>query len=433
MALLSERSYDVIVWGATGYTGRLVCDRLASRATPVSWAIAGRNKSNMEALSASLRQKFQLPADQPAYFLADINDQQSMEKMAAKARCVIATAGPFTTVGEAALKACVNTGTHYVDSTAELIWFAKMRAKYQEEAEERKLKIVPSCGFDFVPNDMMMFQLDQFLRETETAPGSNKKYSIHARQVTHAFAQSTSMVSGGTAVSGMAYLRSLPLREVFEYYVSPFAMLSPATAAEISEDARNQNVYNILPTPLPSIRAYCTPFVMSNLMNKYIHWSNSIQNWKWGKNLVYHGGEKRQSVLTAHLYSLIIWIQFFLVFFLSRFPWTWKFLPQAGQGPAIDPSKAYMTSNLIASVPRVSPPSCSPAEEKVVHVSWHYNKGEAYLVSSLFLVEAAALISQKASALPETAGVLPPSAALGQSYLVNIQSAGVEMNIESNA
>eukprot|EP01053_Blabericola_migrator_P007479 Blabericola_migrator_1__7478@NODE_3818_length_1488_cov_476_235749_g1465_i1_p1_GENE_NODE_3818_length_1488_cov_476_235749_g1465_i1NODE_3818_length_1488_cov_476_235749_g1465_i1_p1_ORF_typecomplete_len401_score64_70Sacchrp_dh_NADP/PF03435_18/1_1e31adh_short/PF00106_25/6_5e05NAD_binding_10/PF13460_6/0_000263Beta_HSD/PF01073_19/0_0016Semialdhyde_dh/PF01118_24/0_0024NmrA/PF05368_13/0_0023Epimerase/PF01370_21/0_0052Polysacc_synt_2/PF02719_15/0_0064KR/PF08659_10/0_033DapB_N/PF01113_20/1_1_NODE_3818_lengt len=361
------RPYDVVVWGATGYTGTLICHRLATRQPAIRWAIAGRNQSKLEALSATLRMKHKLPQDQPDYIVADINNRQSMEVMAGRARCLLSVAGPYTHVGEPALRACLDTGTHYVDATAETRWVERMLISYGQTAKQKQLKLIPSCAFDFVPNDMMLHQLNKYLRATNHV--GNKEYSIHPREVTHVFAHTTPMVSGGTALSGMALMLSFHAKDVMDYYTAPFVMLNDEQRKFIDPEIQRANSYTILPTYVKEIEAYCVPFVMTNLMNKYVHWSNASQGFVWGKDLVYHGGEMRPNLFLAYLYSVIIWIQFFLVFALSRMPWTWKYLPQPGQGPQLRGEKDYFKADLVASVPRISPPSSSSDNDKRVHVS----------------------------------------------------------------
>eukprot|EP01054_Gregarina_sp_Poly1_P000771 Gregarina_sp_Poly_1__770@NODE_1184_length_4843_cov_219_562814_g814_i0_p2_GENE_NODE_1184_length_4843_cov_219_562814_g814_i0NODE_1184_length_4843_cov_219_562814_g814_i0_p2_ORF_typecomplete_len430_score63_02Sacchrp_dh_NADP/PF03435_18/2_1e31NAD_binding_10/PF13460_6/3_7e06adh_short/PF00106_25/7_8e06NmrA/PF05368_13/2_1e05NmrA/PF05368_13/3_4e03KR/PF08659_10/1_5e053Beta_HSD/PF01073_19/4e05Epimerase/PF01370_21/4_4e05GDP_Man_Dehyd/PF16363_5/8_2e05Polysacc_synt_2/PF02719_15/0_013Shikimate_DH/PF01488_20/0_0 len=421
---MSGREVDVLVWGATGYTGALVCQWLAARGG-VTWGIAGRSRHKLEARCAELQSKYHLSKDQPNLYVADVNDQQSMEKMAAKSKCLISVAGPFTLIGEAALKACIKTVTHYVDATAELPWVSQMLTKYHEEALEQKLKVIPCCAFDFVPNDMMMFQLERYLKETKS-PNSLKKFSDYPREVTHAFTQTTPMVSGGTARSGMAIFRSLPTNRVVDYYIDPYAMVPSTHQMAFYDSTKKANSFHILPSHMTS--AYCTPFVMSSLMHKYIHWSNFVQKWRWGPQLIYHGGERHNNIFKAYLYSLIIWLQFFLAYLLSKFPTTWKYLPQPGTGPVIDVNNAWMTSDLEARVPAFVP----GAKEKVVRIKWVFRHGEAYMAAAVFIAEAAILISQQNADLPKAFGITTPSAALGQAYLDALRTAGIEMNEESD-
>lgn len=168
-------------------------------------------------------------------------------------------------MGEAALKACVSTGTNYVDITAEMTWLAKMYKEYNEQAQEKRIRAVCACGFDFVPNDMMMFQLSQLLANPAYA-----KWSPQPREVTHSFKQTTPMVSGGTARSGMEIVRSMDVKTIMEYYIDPYAMCSEKTIKNIDKVIRDLNSFAITPRYVPEIKAYCTPFVMSSLMHKFV-------------------------------------------------------------------------------------------------------------------------------------------------------------------
>lgn len=146
---MSDRRYDVVLLGATGFTGRLtarhLAERLASQDRP--WALAGRNLAKLQAL------REQLPGS-PAVELADVGDPPSLAALAARTRVLATTVGPYARYGEAVVAACVESGTHYADITGEPGFVSLVRDRYDEPARRQGLRLVSCCGFDSVPHDL---------------------------------------------------------------------------------------------------------------------------------------------------------------------------------------------------------------------------------------------------------------------------------------
>lgn len=141
--------YDVVLFGATGFTGRQTATYFLQHAPPgLRWAIAGRSRARLEALGVS--------AD---VLVADSRDQASVDAMVAQARVVLSTAGPFALYGTPVVDACVRHGVHYADITGETAWIEQLVARYHAAAAAARLHIVPCCGFDSVPSDLGAYLL----------------------------------------------------------------------------------------------------------------------------------------------------------------------------------------------------------------------------------------------------------------------------------
>ncbi len=151
----TDRSLDVVVFGATGFTGRLVCDYLARRGKeePTRWAIAGRNPDKLAAVRDRLAAVEPALAELPI-LVADSADRSSLEAMAKQTRVVLTTVGPYGKYGEPLVAACASTGTDYVDLTGEPGWWRDMIERYHATAEQTGARIVPACGFDSIPFDL---------------------------------------------------------------------------------------------------------------------------------------------------------------------------------------------------------------------------------------------------------------------------------------
>ncbi|WP_437737929.1 saccharopine dehydrogenase family protein [Sorangium sp. So ce1335] len=159
----SDRTYDVIVFGATGYTGRLVAEYLATKgkdaaageaeARPIRWAIAGRNAGRLAEVKAAME------AIDPACSAVGVveatsEDAASLERMASQARAVITTVGPYATRGEPLVEACIRAGTDYADLTGEPEFVDRLLERHHEAARARGVRIVNCCGFDSIPHDL---------------------------------------------------------------------------------------------------------------------------------------------------------------------------------------------------------------------------------------------------------------------------------------
>jgi short subunit dehydrogenase-like uncharacterized protein len=151
----SERTYDLIVFGATGFTGRLAAEYLARKGleTPIRWALAGRSAARLAEVRTALA------AIDPACASLDLieatsSDAASLERMAARARVILTTVGPYAEHGEPLVAACIKEGTHYVDITGEPDFVDGLLDRHHASARERGVRIVNCCGFDSIPHDL---------------------------------------------------------------------------------------------------------------------------------------------------------------------------------------------------------------------------------------------------------------------------------------
>jgi short subunit dehydrogenase-like uncharacterized protein len=166
----NSREWDVVLLGATGFTGQLTAGYLAeaARSRTFSWAIAGRSPSKLEQIQKRLSLNSKANS-LPGCIHADITDPRSLRLMAERTRVVINTVGPFLEHGEQVVKACVEAGTHYIDLTGEPEFVDTMRHYYDEVAQKKHLKIIHSCGFDSIPHDLgalfTIHRLNQLLGE----------------------------------------------------------------------------------------------------------------------------------------------------------------------------------------------------------------------------------------------------------------------------
>lgn len=156
------RNYDIILFGATGFTGQLTAHYLATQAQPLRWAIAGRDHARLKAV------RDQLIADGkylPDILLADSAAPDSLAALARQTRVMITTVGPYLQHGEPLVAACVSEKTDYVDLTGEPEFVNRMRARFHAKAEEKGIRIVHCCGFDSIPHDLGVYYTLRLLQD----------------------------------------------------------------------------------------------------------------------------------------------------------------------------------------------------------------------------------------------------------------------------
>ncbi|KAF0805543.1 saccharopine dehydrogenase [Alcanivorax xiamenensis] len=262
------REFDLIVFGASGFTGRLVAEYLQQRYGTdggLRWALAGRNESKLEQV------RDELGIDPGVAILkADVTDADSLRALARRARVVLTTVGPYQLYGEPLVAACVGAGTDYVDLCGEVAWMRRMVDKYQEQAQDSGARIVFSCGFDSIPFDLGVWFLQEQARARLGAPLSRIKGRVRRMKGTF---------SGGTAASLQATLAAARDAEVRKLLVNPFA-LTPGfegpmqpPAAEIEYDQ--------------ALGSWAAPFIMAAINTRNVHRSNFLLGHPYGEDFVY--------------------------------------------------------------------------------------------------------------------------------------------------
>lgn len=190
---MSSAKFDIVVYGATGFTGQLVAEYLAAHYKhdkQLKWAMAGRSLDKLK----SVRDAIGAPADTPL-IVADASDAASLKAMAEQTMSIITTVGPYQLYGEELLAACVATGTDYFDLCGEPIWMRQMIDKYEAGAKDSGARIVFSCGFDSVPFELGTFFVQEEAKRVFGAPAARVKGRVRDMRGT---------LSGGTAASAKA-------------------------------------------------------------------------------------------------------------------------------------------------------------------------------------------------------------------------------------
>lgn len=265
----STPEFDIIVYGATGYTGRLVAEYLSQEYADDSglrWAMAGRSQSKLEAV----RDEINAPADTPLV-VADTGDADSLRAMAERTRVVLTTVGPYQLYGSDLVRICAETGTDYVDLCGEPAWMRQMIDAHGETAKQSGARIVFSCGFDSIPFDLGVYFLQKAAKEKFGAALPRVKGRVRKMKGTF---------SGGTAASLKATLAAAKANpEIYQLLGNPFA-LTPGFTGPTQPPAAK-------PEFDESLGSWAAPFVMAAINTRNVHRSNALLGHAYGSDFVY--------------------------------------------------------------------------------------------------------------------------------------------------
>jgi short subunit dehydrogenase-like uncharacterized protein len=159
---MAGKPFDVVILGATGFTGRQAVRAMRRQGQGVRWAIAGRN---VQALQAIVGEGAERGAAKPGVLLADTTDAESVHTLASQTRVLLNLAGPYALTGEAVVLACIANGTHCLDLTGETFWVRQLIERHHRAAQQAGVKIIPSCGYEVLPFDIATLWIADALRQ----------------------------------------------------------------------------------------------------------------------------------------------------------------------------------------------------------------------------------------------------------------------------
>lgn len=271
---MPKRPYDLVLFGATGFTGQLVAEYLFEHYgvdKQLRWAIAGRNRAKLEALRCSLQGE--APAAQLPILEADSTDVKALASVAKQTRAICSTVGPYAQHGTLLVAACAKHGTDYCDLTGEVPWVAQMIRDYQAVAEASGARIVHSCGFDSIPSDLGTWYVQEEMY---------RAHGVYAARVRGRVGKTRGAASGGTVLSLMGVLEAAikdseirrGLRD--KYWLYP-AGEPPGPAVKDQLGPRFD----------PRFEQWTTPFVMAQINERVVRRSNALLEFPWGRDFNY--------------------------------------------------------------------------------------------------------------------------------------------------
>ncbi|WP_298307429.1 trans-acting enoyl reductase family protein [uncultured Erythrobacter sp.] len=267
---MSDTEFDIIVYGATGYTGRLVAEYLVNHYGPrddaPKWAMAGRSQDKLEAV----RDEIGAPADTPLV-VANADDQADLEAMCARTKVVLTTVGPYQMYGDNLVAACVSTGTDYADLCGEPAWMAEKITEHNDAAKASGARICFSSGFDSIPFDLGVLMTQKAAKERFGAPSPKIRGRVRAMAGTF---------SGGTAASLGATMKAAAKKPgIINVLRNPFAL------AEGFEGPGQPT--GMVPMYEADLDKWAAPFVMAPINTKNVHRTNFLLGHPYGEDFQY--------------------------------------------------------------------------------------------------------------------------------------------------
>jgi short subunit dehydrogenase-like uncharacterized protein len=391
----SSSKYDIVVYGATGFTGQLVAEYLAAHYrddTQLKWAMAGRSLDKLK----SVREAIGASADTPL-IAADSSDVASLKAMIAQTRLVISTVGPYQLYGAELLAACAVSGTDYVDLCGEPVWMRQMIDAQQANAQQSGARIVFSCGFDSLPFELGVFFCQGEAKKVFGAPAHRVKGRVRAMKGTF---------SGGTYASIKAtFAAAAKDLSLVAMLKNPF-VLTPGFEGP-KQPPGNKPAFD------EELNSWTAPFVMSTINTRSIHRSNMLMGFPYGREFVYDEmvltGAGEQGAANAKLVMA------------ANNKMAASDGPKPGEGPSKEERENGSYDLLFVAL---------APDGRQVHAAVGGDRDPGYGSTSKMIAECAICLLRDAPEVP--AGIWTPGAAMGDRLIKRLVThAGMTFTVEA--
>ncbi|GAB0101602.1 saccharopine dehydrogenase NADP-binding domain-containing protein [Nocardia sp. JMUB6875] len=411
---MANREFDIALFGATGFVGKLTAQYLLEAApADARIALAGRSAEKLAAVRAELG----AGAAEWPLVQADSNDQASLDALAARTKVVVTTVGPYLRYGFPLVQACAENGTHYADLTGEPLFIRDCIDRFGDKAAETGAKIVNSCGYDSIPSDLSVYQLYQ--RTVADNTGELTDVTLVASLKGGA--------SGGTIDSGRAMMEAIAEDPRKGSIMSHPYSLSPDKAMEPDVGRQSDQALSRASAIDPSLDGWVATFIMGAHNTKIVRRSNGLLGWPYGKNFRYRevmsAGSSTAAPLVAAGIAGGIVATMAAGAVLSRVSVGRKLIdrivPKPGTGPSEQARKSgWFTMRTFAHTTSGAKYLCTFA-----------GKGDpGYQATSVMLGQSGLCLAF--DDLPELAGILTPASAMGDALTERLRGAGMTIKVD---
>ncbi|MDO9354005.1 MAG: saccharopine dehydrogenase NADP-binding domain-containing protein [Solirubrobacteraceae bacterium] len=405
-----SRTHDLVLYGASGFVGKLTAKYLAESAPPgTKIALGGRSKAKLEAVRS------ELPAvarDWPIV-IADSQDDAALAKLAASTTVVVTTVGPYQRYGLPLVKACADAGTHYADLTGEVLFMRQSIDAANARAKETGARIVHTCGFDSIPSDLGVLTAYEYAQEIGAGTLEDVTFVVSM----------SGGISGGTIDSMRAQLEQVAADKSHAKTIfSPYSL---------TDDRESEPDVGKQPDPKgvskdPDSGAWLAPFVMSQVNTRVVRRSNALRGHAYGRRFKYQeymragsgpAGAVTAGVVVGALGGLMGGMSFSPTRKLLD-----RVLPKPGEGPSEKArDKGYFKVTITAGT----------SSGKKVRVKVKASGDPGYKATAVMLGEAGLSLALDGDALPDAAGVLTPATAMGNVLTDRLRAAGQTYDAET--
>ncbi|KAK0732862.1 Saccharopine dehydrogenase-domain-containing protein [Apiosordaria backusii] len=410
------RQYDLVVFGATGYTGKLTAKYITTHLpSTLKWAIAGRSQDKLELLIEELK-KLNPDRSPPSIETCSLNDAD-LSSLTKKTFILITTVGPYSAHGEHAFKACAQNGTHYLDVTGEVPYVAAMIKKYESTAQSTGALMFPQIGIESAPPDLLTFALATTLREELNAKTADVIISIHNLK---------SAPSGGTLATALTISDYFPLPTLIASY-KPYALSPVPNPTRTPKVGLLTRLTGLITVPHLGL---LTSSIASGTDTALIHrtWGllstlPSRKDQSYGPRFTFREYMKPRNWLTgiAIHFGIILFGLIIVTGPLRRF--LARRVTQPGEGPEEEVAK----QDEIEYRGVASPDGEEYGKKKAVGRAWF--RGSTYYLTGIFLAEAARTILEESDELGLGGGVYTP-ALLGRVFMDNLEKGGFHIETQ---
>ena len=394
----AERDLDIVLYGATGFVGKLTAKHLAEHAPGgVRVGLGGRSEAKLAGLAR------ELGVDWPLV-VADSSDAAALRAMAERARVVATTVGPYQRYGMAVVEACAEAGTHYADLTGEVLFMREAIDRFDARARETGARIVHTCGFDSIPSDLGVLLLHEAAGELE--------------DTTFVLRRVSGGLSGGTIDTLREQLDAMRREPALRRVAGDPYALSPDRDAEPSLGSER----DLMTVQRDPALGWIAPFMMAGVNTRVVRRSNALQDWAYGRRFRYRevmsaGSDLlapvRGGAIMAGLGGLMAGMSFGPTRALLD-----RVLPSPGEGPSEKTQRTGFYDIQIHSAGHVA------------HVAAQGDPGYA---ATAVLFGESALCLALAGDLPGEGGVLTPATAMGGALVERLRAAGHTFEVVPSA
>jgi len=402
-----KRPYDVVIMGATGFTGRLVAGYLLKTYgvdNELKWAMAGRNLEKLQSVRSELGNE-EIPLIQ-----ADSFDAEALDAMTRQTKVLCTTVGPYAKYGDETVASCVRSGTHYCDLTGEVQWIRRMVDAHHEEAAAKKLKITHCCGFDSIPSDMGVYWLQQQAKELT---------GMHCQHIKTGVKAAKGGFSGGTIASLLNVMdEAQEDKSIYGILFNPYS-LNPEGQQEGPDRSDLRSVkYD------KHFRSWKCPFVMASINTRVVRRGHALRGFPYGKDFRYEEvtltGDGFSGKVKGYMTSIPLGIV------MSAKPGSlarWlvdRFTPDPGEGPD---EKTRETGFWVYDQVGLLP------DGRMIKSRIKGDRDPGYGSTSKMLAEAAVCLAK--DDLTDQYGVITPASAMGDALLQRLQErAGLTFTVK---
>ena len=412
----SRRSFDIVLFGATGFVGKLTAEYLARAGAGARIALAGRSPDRLLAVRETLPE----PAQSWPVLTADAESPSTLHEMAARTQVVVTTVGPYTRYGLPLVAACAAAGTDYADLTGEAMFVRESIDLYNKQATDTGARIVHSCGFDSIPSDLSVYGLHRTAREDDAGELGDTNYVVRSI---------SGGLSGGTIASILEVLHTASSNPDARRQLADPYTLTPDRGAEPELGRQPDLPWGRGGQIAPELSGTWTAgFLMAPYNTRIVRRSNALLDWAYGQRFRYSEHMSVGSSALAAVASAVgggvgnamfgLGSRYFRL--LPRRV-VERIVPKPGTGPsAASRERGYYGIE-----------TYTTTTTGARYVARMEQRGDpAYKATSVLLGESALALAFDRDTLSDLRGVLTPAAAMGDALLARFPGAGVSLRTE---